>query len=480
MQDTGRLKRSVTGRARRMLFGDTADHSIDTELGAICQVDRAHLVMLVEAGILDAPRAARLLAAIDALRAADFAPLRGRAAPRGLFLLYESYLIDVLGPEIGGALHTGRSRNDLNATTLRMGLRSVYASLQRESLRLEAILLRRARRFARVVMPIHTHYQAALPSTYGHYLAGVATALDRSSAALATAAEELDVCPLGAGAVGGTSLPIRTERSARLLGFTRALESSVEAVASRDFALRLLAAAAILGVTLGRLATDLLLWTTGDLGFLHLPDDLVGSSSMMPQKRNAFLLEHVQGRSAAPLGAFVSAATAMHAKPFTNSIAVGTEGVSPVRDALRRVTEAVILARLVVAGAEPRPEVMRRAAERGHVTATELANRLVISGDMSFREAHHTVGALVGVAMERELPLAEVATAQLPGHIALGRLSPAEVAIDTCHGGGPGATDRTLDGLEASWRARAARFRARVRHWQDADRALDQAVAEIG
>src|SRR5205823_6718531 len=137
-----------------------------------------------------------------------FAALRDRAAPRGLYLLYESYLIEQLGARAGGVLHTARSRNDLNATILRLRLRGPYLRLLREALRLQAVLLSRARRFSGVVMPIYTHFQAALPVTYGHYLAGVAQALERDIAGLIALADDLNRCPLGAGAVGGTSLPI--------------------------------------------------------------------------------------------------------------------------------------------------------------------------------------------------------------------------------------------------------------------------------
>src|SRR5262249_17458275 len=202
------------------------------------------------------------------------------------------------------------ARNDLNATVLRIRLRQPILRLLSESLRLQAVLLRRARKFRRIVMPAYTHYQAAVPVTYGHYLAGVAGALERDILGLIEGSRELDFCPLGAGSVGGTTLPIDQQRTASLLGFSGPVLHSIDAVASRDIVTRMLAAISILGITLSRLAADLLLWTTSEFGFLKLPDRLVGSSSMMPQKRNPFILEHVQGRSAAAIGAFVAAATA--------------------------------------------------------------------------------------------------------------------------------------------------------------------------
>ena len=482
MEHTGRLQQSVTDEARRILFGATSDAAIDADLRHIAEVDRAHLVMLAERRLIPAAHARGLLAAIDALAASGFAALRGQPAPRGVYLLYEDHLIRTLGPEVGGMLPTGRSRNDLGATIFRLRLRAPVLALLGEAQRLLAILVRRAERYRGVCMPAYTHYQAAVPISYGHYLAGVACAITRDADGLAAASAELDTCALGAGAVGGTTLPIDAERTAALLGVRRPVAHSIDAVASRDLALRLLAGAAILGVTLSRAATDLLLWTSSELGLLWLPDHLVGSSSMMPQKRNAFLLEHVQGRSTAALGALVTAATAMHAKPFTNSIAVGTEGVAPLEGALRATREASLLLRLVLAGATPQPEAMAARAAAGYTTATELANRLVATGQLSFRSAHHAVGALVQGAIARGEPLDRaVADWPLAGAAELGGLDPAAVAQASAYGGGPGdrSMDACLQELRAGWRERAAAIALRRRGWQAAAHQLDAEVARL-
>lgn len=484
MEDTGRIRKPLDFRARRIVFGDDADKGIAQELPYYVQVDRAHLVMLVERGIL--PRAAgrRLLAVMDGLVAQDYAPLRGKAAPRGLYLLYEHYLVEQLGEETGGAVHIGRSRNDINATVLRLRLRAAYRRLVRETLRLLAVLIRRAERHAALPMPIYTHWQAALPVTYGHYLAGVAVALGRDLRGIEAAAAELDRCPLGAGAAGGTTVPLDTERTARLLGFGEGVLHSLDAVASRDLVLRLLGAAGILGVTLSRLATDLQLWSTAEFDFVRFPDSLVGSSSMMPQKRNAFLLEHVKGRGGATLGAFTAAAMAMHATPFSNSVAVGTEGVKPLWAALDEVSESVLMARLCVAGAEPQPESMRRRAVEGFTPATELANRLVTGTGMSFRQAHHEVGRLVSEASARGEPLADAAVRLFRAHgleADPAWVDPAAVASAAAYGGGPAeASLRRINAeLRAEWADAAHRLRDREQRWREGARTLDLAVAGL-
>ena len=483
MENTGRIARGLTPTARCILFGASANASIDAELQFATDVDRAHLVMLAECGIIERERIGALLTEIEDLRANNFAPLRERAAPRGLFLLYEDYLIEKLGAQTGGVLQTARSRNDLNATCLRLRLRGPFLGLLREALRMQAILLRRAERFAGVVMPAYTHYQAAVPITYGHYLAGVATAFGRDIAAFRVAGEGLDECPLGACAVGGTSLPIDERRTASLLGFGEPVLNSIDAVASRDFILRLLASAAIMGITLSRLATDLLLWTTAEFGFIHMPDHLVGSSSIMPQKRNPYLLEHVQGRSAAALGAFTAAATAMHAKPFTNSIAVGTESVGHVWRALKELTEAITLARLNVAGALPQPAAMLFRAVEGYTSATELANRLTVDGGMAFRTAHHAVGSVVTEAIANNVPLEKAAVVAFGGEgqkISLAGLDPASVARESIHGGGPGyqSLQGCLGKLRVEWAVQASWRGAQEQKWNAARTALDQAVEE--
>jgi argininosuccinate lyase len=483
-EDTGRIRRALDPRARRIVFGDDADRAIRDELPSYVRIDRAHLVMLVERGILPSERGRRLLDAMDGLVADGYAPLKGRAAPRGLYLLYESWLVETLGEETGGAVHLARSRNDINATVLRMRLREPYGRLAGEVLRLLAVLVRRAERHAGTTMPIYTHYQAALPVTFGHYLAGVALALLRDLHGLEAAADGLDRCPLGAGAAGGTTVPIDAERTAALLGFADGVLHSIDAVASRDLVLRLLSAASVLGVTLSRLATDLQLWSTAEFGLVGFPDTLVGSSSMMPQKRNAFLLEHVQGRAGAPLGAFTAAAVAMHATPFSNSVAVGTEGVRPLWGALDGVTEAVVLARLVVAGAEPRPERMRERADEGFTAATELANRLVVETGMSFRQAHHRVGELVTDAAVRGEPLAEAAGAlfrELGIAADAAGLDPAAVAAAAAYGGGPAESElrRAVAELRREWAAAARRLHARRERWREGDRALDAAAAGV-
>lgn len=469
---TGRLSSALDPEAHAIVYAPFTDAGnadpLGDELRRISEVDRAHLIMLTERGVVEPGRAAALLRAVEELRAADFGPVRGRPMPRGVYLAYEGHLIEMLGDTTGGVLHTGRSRNDLNATTARLRARTPFLALLDAVDGLADVLLARAASYADVTMPAYTHGQPAVPITYGHYLAGVAGGVLRAYGRLLEAGDQLDVNPLGAGAVGGTSVPVDAERTAELLGFTATVPNSVDAVASRDFALALLSASAMLGVTLARAARDLGAWTSDESGLLRVTDTMVGSSSMMPQKRNPFPLEHVQGRATASLGAFVAAATAMTTAGYTNAIAVGTEAMRHLWPGLGDTTDAVTLLRLVVAGTEPCPDRMTERARDGFTAATYLAERLVADG-MPFRAAHHRVGETVLEALESGRSLEE--TARFDGDLA-----PDRVAAACAFGGGPGADG--LPPLRELLTRHRAETAARRDRWSAAAALLDDAVGK--
>ncbi|MDU0294212.1 argininosuccinate lyase [Saccharothrix longispora] len=427
---SGRLAGTLGPRTRQVVYGHADPEAIRAELALTTEVDLAHLVMLAENGLITAAAARDLVRYVTELRATGFAALHGVEQPRGLYLAYERHLSDVLGPDTGGRLHTGRSRNDLKATATAMRARSTALDLARETGRLLAVLLNRARAHRAVVMPVYTHFQAAMPVTYGYHLVGVAHALGRDLAALRDACAGLARCPLGAGAVSGTDLPIDPGRTAELLGFDGPPVHAVDAVASRDALLRVLAAASGIALTISRLAADLQVWSSAEFGFVTFPDRLVGGSSAMPQKRNAFLLEHLKAKAAIAVGAWTAAASATRAAPFTNSIEVGTEAVSAVWPGLTAVADAVAIAQVCVSGARPVPDRMVERAERGFVTATAVANRMVRDGT-PFRAAHTAVGAAVRAAVDQGSTELTGLDVPVPGLD--------EVVAAHTAGGGPGA-----------------------------------------
>lgn len=395
LNNTGRVTASIDPEAAEILFGKIDNSTVENELNYIAEIDLAHLVMMQEAGLISANDATTLVHRISDLQGSGFATIQGVPSPRGAFMLYESLLIFETGEKIGGMLQAGRSRNDLGATVLRLRLRENLAIFVRNLIDLQKALLSKAWECRAILLPVYTHYQAAQPTSLGHYFSGVAAAFDRDLETISAIFGELELCPLGAGAICGTSFPINPARTAELLGFKATSSHSIEAIASRDVVLRLLAALGVTATTLSRLSHDLQLWTTAEFGFFHIPDEMVGISSMMPQKRNVYVLENIKGMCAVPLGAFSSAAMAQHFTPFSNSIAVGTESVKPVWGALKQLADAVKLTRLIVDLAAPIEENMDARLDKGQTGATALAEWVVQRFNLPFRQVHHEVGRMV-------------------------------------------------------------------------------------
>jgi len=479
MTGTGRLVAEVSARTRQVVYGEQTPAELAAELALMTRVDRAHLAMLSATGLIDPAAARSLLGCIAELSAQGFGPLFGRPAPRGLYLMYEGYLIERLGPDIGGVLHTGRSRNDLKACITAMRLRDWLLDFGEQAGRLTAVLLGRARAYRSVVMPVYTHYQAAMPISYGYYLLGLALAVQRDLDALASASAELANCPLGAGAVAGTDLAIDPARTARLLGFRTGAPHALDAVASRDVALRLLGAVSGLAITLSRLASDLQLWSTAEFGFVAFPDRLVGGSSAMPQKRNAFLLEHLKAKAGLAIGAWTAAAGTMSGTPFSNSIEVGTEAMTGIWQGLTAGEQAVLLGQVLIGGARPVPDRMAERAEGGFTAATSIANRLVQQG-MPFRTAHRLVGDAVRRAVQAgSTKLAEFGPPGWLDGIGLTDLDLGELVTAQRYGGGPGDFDVPFGQACASWQ----RHRRWLAGWREELREsageLDRAVRDV-
>ncbi len=477
--DTGRLRRTLHPEALAIVRKVPAPETRRRELAWLAAVDEAHLVMLADSGVLAADQVRPVLTEIDRLRGSRFAGLTESVAPRGTYLLYEGALVEGLGVDVAGVAHTGRSRNDINACLFRLRLRPSFEAVYRGLWRLRSSLAARAAQTLDVAMPVYSQFQPGLPGTFAYYLLSVEEALSRDQEAFRQLAPALDTSPLGACAGGGTPFPIDPRRTAELLGFSEVTRSALDAVASRDLALRLLAAAAISGVHISRLAQDLQLWTTQEFGFLTLPDELAGGSSMMPQKKNPYLLEMIKGRASRLGGQWSAAAGAMTKTPFSNAVEVGTEAMAGVAEALRSFEEAAVLTALHVAAATPNPQRMEQSARDGVVSASLVTDTLVAEQGLAFRSAHHAVGAAIRGALEAgDNP--QAAVHGLLGDADLGQ-EPLDWARRYEHGGGPGrestraalaAAEERLGG-DARWLDRA------VGRWRQADETRARAVADL-
>jgi argininosuccinate lyase len=390
-----RVKRPPSAALVDSYYRPSVARALDRVFAHEMRIHQAHALMLARQGIVSRADVARILEAIAALGEAGSEALAVDYTQEDLYSYVERWIVGRLGPEVGGRLHTGRSRNDLNVTSWRMALREALLGVLDGLLALRAAALRLASAHADTVMPGYTHSQHAQPITLGYYLLTVADLLARDHRRLAAALAEVDHCPLGAGALSTTAFPIDREWTARALGFAGLVEVAYDAVSCRDDGHEAVNALALAMTNLSRLAVDLQAWNTAEYRFIELADQHSSVSSIMPQKKNPQALEHVKAQGAMVLGAAVAALSASR----NTSLSDVNDGVTalnePVLDAAARTRRALVLMAEVLDALTVHPETMRRSAELGFGTATELADVIVRETGLSFRMAHNVVAVVV-------------------------------------------------------------------------------------
>ena len=377
--------------------------NLDASYAEMMRVNRAHVVMLAEERIIDRRAAGALLRCLAEMESAGPACVPLDPAKEDLYFNLEAEVIRRIGADVGGQMHTGRSRNDLYATVQRMLARGHWLRLTKMANALRRRLLGTAALQADVVMTGYTHLQPAQPITLGHYLSGVADALARDTRRLLAAWQSLNLCSLGAGALATTGFPIKRSRTAQLLGFDGLLENSLDAVASRDYIIEIVFALTGLGITISRLNQDLHIWYSHEFGFIDITDDIAGTSSIMPQKKNPMPIEHLKAKSGHILGALTAGLAVLKGTGFMHCREVNGEMMQPLADAAREAEAMLRLADAVVRGLRVNEARMMRAAERNFSTVTDLADALVRNHGFSFRVAHQVVGALMREAVESRI-----------------------------------------------------------------------------
>ncbi|WP_298135451.1 argininosuccinate lyase [Acidiferrobacter sp.] len=371
----------------------------------------AHARMLAAVGIITEREAALIaegLAAIE--KEIDEGRFTWSVGREDVHMNIEAALIERIG-EVGKKLHTARSRNDQVATTVRLYLRDGLDGLIGQLQDLGSVLLALAERENETVMPGFTHLQVAQPVTLGHHILAWFEMTLRDAERLIDARGRVNVMPLGAGALAGTSFPIDRQMTAQALGFARPAENSLDAVSDRDFVIECAAAAALIMVHLSRIAEELVLWSTPQFGFIELADGFCTGSSIMPQKKNPDVPELLRGKSARVIGHLTALLVLMKGQPLAYN-KDNQEDKEPlfdtldtVRDSLRALTELLPATRF-------QRERMRREALRGYPTATDLADYLVRRG-LAFRDAHEAAGRAVRLAIDRGVDLADLPLAAL-------------------------------------------------------------------
>lgn len=402
-----RLKSDLSEKVVEYLFDPTISAEKDRSFENMMDVNKAHLTMLECEGIVDTKTSNTIMEALDEILKKGKSNLKINPKLEDLYFIIEEELISKVGVEIGGQLHTGRSRNDLYATLTRMNCRESILKISGLVLEVRHVLLKIAKDHSHTIISGYTHMQPAEPITLGHYFSAILHGLERDFLRLCQALQGMNSSPLGAGAMAGTTFPINRETTAEMLGFSTVMGNSLDGIASRDYILESLSAMNILMNTINRFTHDLYIWSTDEYGIVEVGDSVAASSSIMPQKKNPITLEHIKAKSSHVLGAIVSATGCMsnisygHSRDLAESTTYFWEAIKEVESTLELLIDTVQTLLF-------KEEKMLNRAESNFSTVTELANTVVREENISFREAHQIVGRLVSEMLERNVTVSDL------------------------------------------------------------------------
>jgi argininosuccinate lyase len=389
--------------------------SIDVDRHLYAQdiaASKAHAAMLAAQGIITANDAKNIGKGLDTILSEIVkGSFEFKRALEDIHMNVEGRLAELIGPA-AGRLHTARSRNDQVATDFRLFVRDTIDEIDAALAGYQLALSTRALEHADTVMPGFTHLQTAQPVTLGHHLMAYVEMASRDRGRFNDARKRLNESPLGAAALAGTSFPIDRDMTARALGFDRPMANSLDAVSDRDFVLETLSAASICAVHLSRFAEEIVLWTSPLVGLVRLSDKFTTGSSIMPQKRNPDAAELVRAKTGRVIGALNGLLIVMKGLPLAYQKDM-QEDKQGAMEAFAALSLAVRAMTGMVGDLAPDPARMKAAAGEGYATATDLADWLVQTLKMPFREAHHVTGRIVGLAAKQgvalhELPLKEM------------------------------------------------------------------------
>jgi argininosuccinate lyase len=375
----------------RPLFDGAKTHHVE----GFRRVDRAHLIMLTETGILDRNQGAAIAAALQAIDAEiDPARLSYTGEVEDFFFLIEKELKARLGPDIAGRLHTARSRNDIDHTLFKLALKARLDDLLARARRLLDVLIEVAEREAATLIVAYTHGQPAQPTTFGHYLGAVVEVLIRDIERLSEARRIVDLSPMGAAAITTSGFPIDRQRVAELLGFSAPLRNSYGCIAAVDYVTATYGAIELMFLHLGRPIQDLQFWTSFEVGQVHVPNALVQISSIMPQKRNPVPIEHLRHLASQTFGRARAMLDIMHNTPFTDMNDSEGETQTVGYEAFASGGRVLDLLAALLSSIRIDPARVAANIRRSCITITELADSLVRLEGLSFREAHEIAAAV--------------------------------------------------------------------------------------
>jgi argininosuccinate lyase len=375
---------------------------------------QAHAAMLAKQGIIAADDARKIAHGLDTiLSEIESGKFEFKRALEDIHMHVESRLADLIGPA-AGRLHTARSRNDQVATDFRLWTRASIDAVDAALAAYQQALAQKALEHAATVMPGFTHLQTAQPVTFGHHLLAYVEMAARDRGRFADARKRANLSPLGAAALAGTAFPIDRDMTAKALGFERPMANSLDAVSDRDFVLETLSAAAITAVHLSRFAEEIVIWCSPLVGLISLSDRFTTGSSIMPQKRNPDAAELVRAKTGRIIGALEALLIVMKGLPlaYQKDMQEDKEGAM---DAVSALMLSIAAMTGMVRDMTPDVARMRKAAGEGYATATDLADWLVRTLNMPFREAHQVTGRIVAVAAAQGVALDALPLAAMQG-----------------------------------------------------------------
>ena len=374
----------------------------------------AHVKMLGAAGLLKADEAEKielgLRKVLEEIKAGKFIPSKDL---EDVHMNIEARLTEI--EPLGAKLHTARSRNDQVATTTRLYLRERLKVLAGELKELLKILVDNAQRHVNVIIPGYTHMQQAQPVSMGHYWLAWFEAFYRDHERLEFALKSLNECPLGAGALAGSTLPVDREMTSELLGFDCPTRNSLDTVANRDYMTDYHYFASVLMIHVSRLCNDLITWNTQEFAFIVLPDEFCTGSSMMPQKKNPDVLELARGKTGQVIGNLIDLLVTLKGLPMTYDRDL-QEDKRGLWNSLDTVESVVTILTALLAKVDVDEKLALAGLEKGYSLATDIAEYLVLKG-VPFREAHLKVGKLTGWCIENNLAFGDLTLSQWKEHI---------------------------------------------------------------
>ncbi len=373
----------------------------------------AHATMLAKVGVLTGEERDAIVAGLAVIKTEiEAGKFEWSVAREDVHMNIEARLIENIG-DVGKKLHTGRSRNDQVATDIRLYLRDELQECVAELTRLQTALVTMAEQEADTIMPGFTHLQTAQPVTFGHHLLAWFENLKRDHGRLMDCAKRINVMPLGAAALAGTSYPIDRAYTAELLDFDAPTENSLDSVSDRDFAIEFVSAAALIMMHLSRFSEEIILWASAQFDFIELGDSFCTGSSIMPQKKNPDVPELIRGKTGRITGNLMSLLMLMKGQPLAYN-KDNQEDKEPLFDTVDNLRASLRVFADMIPALGARHDNMREAARRGFSTATDLADYLVRQG-VPFRDAHEVVGKAVRLGVDTERDLAEMSLAELQG-----------------------------------------------------------------